>query len=213
MSDWYLVDNSAADGSGVFALTPRAAGQLQRFAENYQEGDGSMIDRDSILDALAAAGYDRDAMSLAPDPVLAECSRMLQQQPGGQPTPMDDGMGGGDQEDQMARQYASAMAPSLARMGRTPQEMVKSYREYREKLHGTQSAAEYFCQQPKEPTMMKFAEGTPEDVKVQRFVESDAAFQHVLKIQGKTPAQYLAKFRELRAKKPTLSAREYGVPC
>ncbi len=71
------------------------------------------------------------------------------------------------------------------------------------------------------PVLVSFAERmkggqqtTPEEAevaKVQRFAESDADFQHVLKIQGKTPADYVAKFKELKAKKPSLTAREYGV--
>jgi hypothetical protein len=48
--------------------------------------------------------------------------------------------------------------------------------------------------------------------KVERFAESDQAFQHALSVQGKTPADHVAEFRAALKKNPKLTAALFGVP-
>lgn len=58
------------------------------------------------------------------------------------------------------------------------------------------------------------AKATEEEevAKVTRFSE-DAKFSSALKATGKSPEQYVAAFKEARKKKPSLTAKEYGVPA
>lgn len=51
-----------------------------------------------------------------------------------------------------------------------------------------------------------------EVAKVTRFSE-DAKFSSALKAAGKTPEAYVAAFKEARKKKPSLTAKDYGVPA
>lgn len=71
------------------------------------------------------------------------------------------------------------------------------------------------------PVVMKFGEKLPgatsketdearETAAVQRFAETQA---DALKAAGRTPAQHVHKFTELRKKDPTLTAQRYGVPA
>jgi hypothetical protein len=54
--------------------------------------------------------------------------------------------------------------------------------------------------------------GDADTQKVQRFAESNAAFQHVLQLRGKTPADFAAGFAAAKKKNPKLTPAQYGVP-
>lgn len=57
------------------------------------------------------------------------------------------------------------------------------------------------------------AAGDVEVNKVQRFAESDQAFQHALSVQGKTPDDFVNEFKKVQAKNPKVTAAMYGVPA